>query len=144
MKLMFAVCNSRYDLLVIPEQRVLLLTDLDRRSTELGDQDLVTGLHTDGNALALFVKCSRSNSEHLGLVKLLDSCLGQEDAGCGLSLRLKTLHQDTVEERSERADGLEGRLRECYSSELIKGAADDVFDDFKYRAYSMRFKVCMR
>lgn len=132
-----------YDLLVIPEKRVLLLADLDWRSTELGDQDLVTRLHADCNALALLVKCARSNSEHLRLVQLLNSRLGQEDAGCSLGFRLNTLDQDTVKKRSERADGLEGRLGICYSCDLVKDATD-VFGDFKYRRYSGRFKGCSR
>ena len=40
------------DLLVVAEQAVLVLADLDRGAAELGDQDLVAGLHADGNAVA--------------------------------------------------------------------------------------------
>ena len=98
------------DLLVIPEQAVLLLTDLDRAAAELRNQDLVAGLHADGNAVAGLVVCAGADGEHLGLVQLLDGSLGQEDAGCGLGLGLDALHENAVEEGGEGADGLEGRL----------------------------------
>jgi hypothetical protein len=103
-------CSCLHDLLVVPEQRVLLLANLDWAATELGDQDLVAGLHADGNALALLVVRAGADSQDLGLVQLLDGSLGQEDAGGGLSLGLEALHQDAVEERGKGADGLEGRL----------------------------------
>lgn len=95
---------------MVPEQRVLLLANLDRRSTELGDQDLVAGPHADGNTVAGLVVCARADSEHLGLVQLLDSCLGQEDAGCSLGFGLQALHQHAVEQRGKGTDRLEGRL----------------------------------
>ena len=102
-----------YDLLMVPEQAVLLVTDLDRATTKLGNEDLVAGLHADSNAVARLVECAGADGENLGLVQLLDGCLGQEDAGCGLGLGLDALHEDTVEERRKGADGLEGRLRYC-------------------------------
>jgi hypothetical protein len=108
---MQATLDDLFDLLVVPEQTVLVLADLDRAAAKLGDQDLVAGLHADGNAVARLVECAGAHSEHLGLVQLLDGCLGQEDAGCGLGLGLEALHEHTVEEGREGADGLEGRLR---------------------------------
>ena len=107
------IVNNWSDLLVVPEQAVLLLTDLDRGTAKLGNQDLVARLHADGNAVARLVVCAGADGEDLGLVQLLDSGLGQEDAGCGLGLGLETLHQDAVEEGCEGADGLEGRLGYC-------------------------------
>jgi hypothetical protein len=95
------------NLLVVPEQTVLLLTDLDRRAAKLRDQHLVAGLHADFHAVAALVECAGADSEHLGLVQLLDGCLGQEDAGCGLGFGLEALHEDAVEEGREGADGLE-------------------------------------
>lgn len=100
----------RIDLLVVPEQAVLLLADLDGAAAELGNQDLVTGLDADGNAVAGLVERARADGEDLGLVQLLDGGLGQEDAACGLGLGLEALDEHAVEERGEGADGLEGRL----------------------------------
>lgn len=99
------------NLLVVPEQRVLLLTDLDGATTELGDQDLVAGLHADSNAVARLVVCAGADGKNLSLVQLLDGSLGKEDSCCGLGLGLEALHEHAVEEGGERADGLEGRLR---------------------------------
>lgn len=98
------------DLLVVPEQAVLLLADLDGAAAELGDQNLIAGLHADGNAVARLVECARADSKDLSLVQLLDGGLGQEDAARGLGLGLEALDEDAIEERSEGADGLEGRL----------------------------------
>jgi hypothetical protein len=70
----------------------------------LRNQDLVTRLHTGGNPLTLLVKSTRANSQHLGLVQLLDSRLGEEDAARGLSLRLDALDKDAVEERGNGAN----------------------------------------
>jgi len=95
--------------LVVPEQAVLLLADLDGAAAELGNQDLVTGLDADGNAVAGLVERARADGEDLGLVQLLDGGLGQEDAACGLGLGLEALDEHAVEERGEGADGLEGR-----------------------------------
>jgi hypothetical protein len=70
----------------------------------LRNQDLVTRLHTGGNPLALLVKGTRANSQHLGLVQLLDGRLGEEDAARRLGLRLDALDEDAVEERGNGAD----------------------------------------
>lgn len=95
---------------MVPEQTVFLLADLDGAAAELGNQDLVAGLHADGNAVARLVECARADGEHLGLIQLLDGSLGEEDAGCGLGLGLEALDKNAVEEGREGADGLEGRL----------------------------------
>lgn len=95
---------------MVAEQAVLVLADLDGAAAKLGDQDLVAGLHADGNAVSGLVEGAGADGEDLGLVQLLDRCLGQEDARGGLGLRLEALHEHAVEERGEGADGLEGRL----------------------------------
>ena len=86
------------NVLVVPEKAQLLFADLDGASAELRDQDLVARLYAGGDALS---------SEDLGLVQLLDSGLGQEDAGCGLGFGLDALDEDAVEERRDAADGLD-------------------------------------
>lgn len=80
------------------------------RSTYLRDQDTVTGSNAHGEALAVLVEDTGSNSEDLGLVLLLDAALGEEDTGGGLGLGLDTLDQDAVEEGSKALDVAEERL----------------------------------
>jgi hypothetical protein len=67
----------------------------------LGNQDLVAGLYARGDTLSLLVECTRSDCQHLGLIQLLHSGLGEEDAGRGLSLRLEALDEDAVEKRGD-------------------------------------------
>lgn len=132
---------------MIPEESVLLLTDLDGvttelnrhtlayivpciriqtgkcegivRTTYLGDEDLVTGIDTHGDALAVAVKETGANSEDLGLVLLLDGSLGEEDTGGSLGLGLDALDQDAVQEGSERLDVAEDRLESAWVSNCI-------------------------
>lgn len=94
--------------LVIAEKRVLILTNLDRRTTKLGDQNLVARLDRRSNALSIAVKGTGANSQNLGLVELLDGGLGEEDTAGGLGLGLDALDEDAVEEGCEGLDGLGG------------------------------------
>jgi hypothetical protein len=110
---------------VIAEERVLVLADLDGRTTELGDQDLVADLDGGSNALAITVEGTGANGENLGLVELLDGRLGEEDATGGLGLGLDALDQDAVEQGNERLDGLGGDgglrvvLAACFAHEVV-------------------------
>ena len=127
-------CSSRglrsVHLLGIAEQLVLLLASLDRRAaklfslcqppdtrhsilkhafeakpTYLGDQDAVTNGDTPGQAVALLVKSAGSNSQDLGLIKLLHARLGQEDAAGRLGIGLDALHENAVQQRDQGSDG---------------------------------------
>lgn len=89
-----------------------------KRRTYLRDQDLVTRLHARCYALALLVERAGSNGQDLGFVELLDRRVGQEDARRSLRLGLDALHKDTVEERSNAADGLDGGLGELVSRRM--------------------------
>lgn len=104
----FSLWAYRSYSLVIAEERVLVLADLDGRTTELGNQDLVTGLDGRGDALAITVEGAGADSEDLSLVELLDGRLGEEDATGGLGLGLDALDKDAVEQGSESLDGLGG------------------------------------
>lgn len=97
---------------MVPEQSELLLADLDGAATELGDEDLVTGLDAQRYPLAVLVVEAGADGENLALVELLDGAVGEEDAGGGLSLGLHALHQNAVEERCEGLDVLEHGLME--------------------------------
>jgi hypothetical protein len=95
------------DVLVVPEQAQLLLTNLDGASAELRNQHLVTRLYAGSDALSILVKGAGADGEDLGFVELLDGRLGEEDAGCGLGFGLDALDEDAVEEGRNAADGLD-------------------------------------
>ena len=101
--------------LVIAEKRVLVLTNLDGRTTKLRNQNLVTGLDGRSNALSIAVKGTGANSENLCFVEFLDGGLGKEDATGGLGLSLDALDENAVKEGCEGLDGLggDGGLGEC-------------------------------
>jgi hypothetical protein len=98
------------NILVVPEQCELLLADLDGAAAELRNQNLVAGLDTQRNALAILVVEARADSKDLALVELLDGAIGEEDASGGLGLGLHALHEDAVEQRCEGLDVLEHGL----------------------------------
>lgn len=77
----------------------------------LGDQNTVTRVDTHRNALAVTVNSTRSNSENLSLVLLLDGALGKEDTGGGFGLGLNALDEDAVQEGSKVLDVAEERLK---------------------------------
>lgn len=79
-------------------------------ATYLRNKNLVTSADTHGDAVAILGQEARANSEDLGLVLLLDTALGQEDARGGLGLGLDALDQDAVQERSKALDVAEDRL----------------------------------
>lgn len=85
-----------------------LITDLDGRTTEGRDQNLVTGLDGGGDDVTLHVGGTRSNSKDVGLVKLLNVLLGNVDSGGGLGSSLDSLDENSVEQGSERLDVLDG------------------------------------
>lgn len=109
------------NVLVVPEQCVLLLADLDGAATELRNQDLVAGLDAERNALAILVVEAGANGEDLALVELLDGAVGEEDASGGLSLGLHALHEDAVEKRCKGLDVLEHGLVESIVVRLEVG-----------------------
>lgn len=108
-------------ILVVPEQAQLLLTNLDRATAKLRDQDLVAGLHAGCNALSVPVQRSGSDSDDFGLVEFLDGRLRQENTRCGLGLGLDALDENAVEERGNGADRLDGRLNcaECQYEAML-------------------------
>ena len=106
---------------MVPEQSELLLADLDGAATELGDEDLVTGLDAQRYPLAVLVVEAGADGENLALVELLDGAVGEEDARGGLGLGLHALHEDAVEERCEGLDVLEEGLVESIVVSLAVG-----------------------
>ena len=99
-------------LLVVPEQAQLLISNLDRGSAILRNQNLVAGLHAGRNALSILVNGAGADGDHFCFVELLDGCLGKEDAGCGFGFGLDALDEDAVEKRGDAADRLDCGLEE--------------------------------
>lgn len=79
-------------------------------ATYLRNQNLVAGRDAHGDAVAILGQETGANSQDLSLVLLLDTALGEEDAGGGLGLGLDALDQDAVEEGSKALDVAEDRL----------------------------------
>ena len=101
--------------LVVTEKSVLVLSDLDGGTTELGDQDLVTGGDGGGDAFAVLGEGAGADGQDGRLVQLLDGGFGQEDTACCLCFGFNALDQDAVEEGREGLDGLcgDGGLAGC-------------------------------
>ena len=93
---------------MIAEKRILILTDLDGRTTKLRNQNLVTGLDGRLDALSIAVKGAGANGENFGFVEFLDCGFGEEDAAGGFGLGFDALDQDAVEEGCEGLDGFGG------------------------------------
>lgn len=103
-------------LITIPSILFLLLLEYHMIGVPyLGNQHSVANSNAHGDALAITVQTTGSNSEDLGLVELLDAGLGQEDAASCLGLGLDALDKHTVQEGSESTDGADGRLWICVS-----------------------------
>ena len=81
---------------------------LHAEATYLGNQHAVANDHAHGQAVALLVESTGSDSQDLGLVELLDARLGQEDAAGSLGIGLDALDEDAIQQRSEGADGADG------------------------------------
>jgi len=147
---------------VVPEEGELLLTNLDRAATvlfqisicpfEIGtytlpylwNQDLVASLYAHCYSLALLVDTTRSDSQNLGLVQLLDGALWEKDTASGLGLSLDSLDQDTVEKRGEGLDRLD-----CDAGlELYLALPWDGSEGSRYVSYhcdeGKRVKICLR
>jgi hypothetical protein len=75
----------------------LLALEYDLNQTHLGNQDAIALLNTHGHASAVFAQRSRANGENFGLVKLLDTGLGQEDTAGSFSFGLDSLNEDAVQ-----------------------------------------------
>lgn len=101
---------KKKNLLMVPEQAQFLLANLDGAAAELWDQDLVAGLHAGGDALSVLVKGAGADGNDFCFVEVLDGCLREEDASCGLGFGLDALHEDAVEEGRNAADRLDGGL----------------------------------
>lgn len=128
-------------LLRIPEQRKLLLSNLDWTTTELPpvsffsfhrllargrgktylrNQNTITLLHTHRYPLSILIETTGTNGQDLCFIEFLNGAFGQEDARCCLCLGFYSLNEDSVKEGHERADGFQGcSLSEHHVSRLL-------------------------
>jgi hypothetical protein len=87
---------------------ILVLADLNRTTTILRNQHLVTLFHTHGYSLSILVESTGTNSQDFCLVELLDRAFGEEDAASRARLSLDALDEHSVKERNQGADGFDG------------------------------------
>lgn len=95
--------------------------------THLRYQHLVPSNHAHRNPVPLLVHHTGTNSQHIRLVQLLDSGLGEENSTSSLRVGLYSLYENTVEEGRKRADGLEGG---CLGKEVGALALAESEEDF--------------
>jgi hypothetical protein len=100
---------------MVSEQAQFLLANLDWAAAELGNQNLVAGLHAGGDALSVLIEGAGADGNDLCFVEILDGCLWEEDASGSLGFGLDALHKDAVEEGHNAADRLDGGLSEHVS-----------------------------
>jgi hypothetical protein len=93
---------------MVSEQAQFLLANLDWAAAELGNQNLVAGLHAGGDALSVLIEGAGADGNDLCFVEILDGCLWEEDASGSLGFGLDALHKDAVEEGHNAADRLDG------------------------------------
>ena len=85
--------------LVISEQQQILLANFNGGTSIRRNQHPITGLNTSRDSVALLVKNAGSDGENIGLIKLLDILLRNEDARGSLSLSFSTTNQNSVQKR---------------------------------------------
>lgn len=73
----------------------------------LRNQHSITLRNTHWYSLAILVESTRSNSQNLSFVELLDTALGKEDTTGSLGFGFYSLDKNSVQKGYERSDGLE-------------------------------------
>lgn len=123
---------EKKNILMIPKKGILLLTNLQTRTTKLvipyrlathslssihqpppdktgrathlRNQNLITRRNAHRNPLAITIKQARADGKDFRLVLLLDGCFGEEDARGGFGFGFYALDEDAVEEGGEAFD----------------------------------------
>lgn len=87
----------------------LLFADLDRATTPSGQKDPVSGLDRDGSDVAVLVASTGTHSDDGGFrERRLGGRRREEDTRGSFGLGLESLDEDSVEQRLESLDVLEG------------------------------------
>src|SRR3989454_1347531 len=77
-----------------------LVVDLDLGARVLPEQDLVAGLHVEGDLLAVVADLSRADGDHLALLRLLLRRVRDDDPAPLDLLLLQTLDHDSIVQRT--------------------------------------------
>lgn len=149
------------NILVIPEEMVLLLSDLDGATTilhkavslvspshptcieaYLRNQHLITSLDTHRYPLSIFIESAGSDGKNIGLVEFLDTAFGQEDAAGGAGFGFDSLYEHAVQEWDERLDGLQsGGLLGLW---LVFGVMLDASESRRASAFELPDRLAAR
>src|SRR5258706_5658332 len=79
----------------------LVAFDANRGAGVFAEQDLVADFDVDGDKLAVLVLLARADGEDFALVGFLGGGIGDDDAGCGLTLFFEALDDDAVVQRTK-------------------------------------------
>lgn len=109
--------------LAVAEKMEVLLANLDGRAAVLRNQNSVANIDTHWEARAILVQATRSNSQDLALVELLDARLGEKDAAGSLGLSLHALDENTVQQRDKGLDGSDSSGLDICSCQRVATSA---------------------
>src|SRR5438309_10584435 len=84
----------------LAHDEVFLVVDLDLGARILAEQDLGAGLHVEGNLLPIVADLSRSDGDHLALLRLLLRGVRDDDPASLDLLLLQTFDHDSIVQRT--------------------------------------------
>src|SRR5881397_482418 len=84
----------------LAHDEVLFVVDLDLGARVLPEQDLVAGLHVEGDLLAVVADLAVADGDHLGFLRLLLGGIGNDDPALLDLFLLEPLDEDTVMQRT--------------------------------------------
>src|SRR5437899_8186391 len=84
----------------LAHDEVLLVIDLDLGARVLPEQDLVAGLHVEGDLLAVVADLAAADGDHFGFLRLLLGGIGNDDPTLLDLFLLEPLDEDAVMQRT--------------------------------------------
>src|SRR6476619_1639574 len=95
-----SVVHDGHDVFFAHHENLVAL-DANRGAGVLAEQDLVADLDVDGDKLAVLVLLAGSDGEDFALVGFLGGGIGNDDAGCRLTLFFEALDDHAVVQRTK-------------------------------------------
>ena len=108
--------------ILIPEQLILILTQLYRVPSVLGQQHRVALLHARGDQRSVRLTSTGAYSNHFAFVGLVELGFGEEDTAGRLGLRQDALHQNAVCQGDELTERLWLRVVQGEKEEAVGNA----------------------
>src|SRR5215470_6275533 len=84
----------------LAQDEIFLVVDLDLGARILPEEDLVAGLHVEGNLLAVVADLAVAGGDDLALLRLLLGRVGDDDPAPADLLLLEPLDEDAVVQRT--------------------------------------------